>query len=966
MALKFMGGSSLIKKLLRLFFKAALLAVIVITVIALWPENGDFSVFEDIQGQYTDSFALSEEINANPATGLHITVPKAATDRQLQLVASRLSTNQILELSKNDPDEAPTGPIMAAYEISLGLLSEERLMKPMLISFNLKETGIPQEEWQNLMVYRVEGEGPKIPVTAKLYGEELKLFTTKNSTFVIVGVPTGATAFYYVVGLYGKGTMSYMAMNSIMEDGTTYRLLWPEGLKADTRQLTRQIKAKLINVNRAVIHKIKTMKLSAEESYLGKVAEILREIRNSEDFKDLNRWTGKFANSSGFPPHEVKQTEKALKDIHAFFTNVKGLPPKNVLGVDIVIRTKETWPHPEDPKAVAMTANPRGAVLPYVDINAENIQDSDELYLNLTHELFHVLQEDYYYIQGMSSAFYLPFLEGTAVMLEYEAAKYFSDPNLPGKARISSKNKPTDRDYYITLSNPMEDSDAELIQRHHGYTMSHFLEFLRDRHANDKEKYLKKLMDSFGGTRSFSTNQALCRSVAMKPGDFSQVFIQYCSDNAQKMADSIPAERSDEARNAGKEALFKDVSQTINPQQPCYEWDYPVEKPLACEFRFIEIHATGVGAKDRRLLINDEALKRQSVKLRFSTDGNKNWHEYTSGGIAIDAAGINKLTLQRISPMLAKSWLLSASGKTQAAVMYPPEIPLVENLTDGKISVTIKESILARNGMIKGYRIYIKAPGSADPEVHNVDKASSVNSFSLPDFEKVSTDQRLYKMPYEIYYREIAAQGGENGDITGPESEKILYYPVEDLLAGIYTGKCAFDATVPESLKQAKNAALEEVANLSFAYMAQSGGNKDAVKNTEKKIADTAKKPAYQSSSLAIEVHDKDGNYKIDAQLPGMHLKGFLQNAGTAQDKWATRYIITDTKWNKLGYMDISARDGGKPGQEALLIELKMSNRPDKFEMVVNDFAQFTGYFYKDGKKPKWKDSELLLKELFP
>ncbi len=97
-----------------------------------------------------------------------------------------------------------------------------------------------------------------------------------------------------------------------------------------------------------------------------------------------------------------------------------------------------------------------------------------------------------------------------------------------------------------------------------------------------------------------------------------------------------------------------------------------------------------------------------------------------------------------------------------------------------------------------------------------------------------------------------------------------------------------------------------------------------------------------------------------------MTLKGFLRHAGIANDKWATRYIITDAKLNRLGLLDAVSREGAKPGLEALLLELNMSDNPGKFEMVENNFPQFSGYFYKDGKKPKWKDSELLLKQLFP
>lgn len=941
------------RKLLKLFL---LIIIAGVGYSFLSGDNG-FSAVENLQEQYAKSIILSDAINETPINGVRVSVPEAAMDRKLKLVTSRLSAQQIAE---NAPYAPYAGPIIAAYEINLGLLPEERLMKPMQISFNLDEIGLPKEEWKNLQIFRVDKDKTRIPVFSKLDGNELKVFTTKNPVFEFSLILAGAvTTFYHGVGLYRKGTMDYLAMNSVMEDGTTYRLLWPENLKPDGQELLRNIKARYLSLERKIKEEVETLDASDNRTYVEKVVEAVQKRRETEDFKEMNLWTAKLLNSSGFPPYEVRRVESALKDIHVFYTTVKNLPPKNVLGVDIVIRTADTWPHTEDPKAVAMSINPPGSVLPYVDIHADNISDQDELYLNLTHELFHVLQEDYYYLQGIKSAFYVSFLEGTAVLAEYEALKYFSDPNFPGRPRISKKAHPTDRDFYITLSRPMEDEN-ESTQRHHGYTMSHFLEYLRDKHSDNKEQYLKNVMNAFGSTYSFSTNKALCRSVNMKAGDFSQVFIQYCSDNAKLMADSILADNADEGKKTGKVDLFKDIAQTINVQSPCFEWGYPVEKPLSCEYRFINIQMPkDLKTQGLKLLINDEELKKQSIRLRFSLNGHDKWQEYTYGGIAIDAASINKVTLQRISPMLEKSWILAASGKSQVAIMLPPETPVVEKLAEGKVSIAIKESILAKNNLIKGYRIFIKAPDATEPVVHNISKADFNQSFALPDFERISSNPQLYKKPYEIYYREIATTGGEGADPAGPESGKAMYYTVDDLFAGRYVGKCYFDASMPDTLKKAKNAQLEKVGQLAFVI-------DPAQRVALEKEMDRASKKHYNSATLIIGLPDNAGNYSIEAQLPGMSLKGFLQHAGAAHDKWATRYIITDLKLNRLGLLDAVAREGVKAGQEALLIELNMSDKPSKFEMVENNFPQFSGYFYKDGKKPKWKASELLLSELFP
>jgi len=940
------------KKLLKLFL---LIIIAGVGYSFLSGDNG-FSAVENLQEQYAKSVILSEAIDETPLSGLHVTVPEAAMDRKLKLVANRLSAQQITE---NNPYAPYVGPIVAAYEINLGLLPEERLMKPMQISFNLNEMGLPKEEWKNLQIFRVDKDKTRISVFSKLDGNELKVFTTKNPGFEFALIITGTvTAFYHGVGLYRKGTMDYLAVNSVMEDGTTYRLLWPEDLKPANKELLNKIKAKYLSLERNIKAEIEELNVSDNRTYVEKVVEAVQKRRETEDFKDMNSWTAKLLNSSGFPPYEVRRVESALKDIHVFYTTVKCLPPKNVLGIDIVIRTGSTWPHTEDPKAVAMSVNPQGSVLPYVDIHVDNISDQDELYLNLTHELFHVLQEDYYYLQGMRSAFYVSFLEGTAVLAEYEALKYFSDPNFPGKPRLSKNAKPTDRDFYITLSRPMEDDEAS-TQRHHGYTMSHFLEYLRDKHSANKEQYLKKIMDAFGSTYSFSTNKALCRSVNMKAGDFSQVSCQYCTDNAKLMADSILIENTDESRRAGKDALFKDISQEINFQKPLFEWDYPVEKPLSCEYRFINIQVPQDSeSKDLKLLINDEMLKKQSIKLRFSLNGNDKWQDYTSGGIAIDAVNLNKLTLQRISPMVEKSWLFSASGKSQIAIMFPPDTPLVEKLEGDKVTITIKESILAKNGLIKGYKLFIKAPGATEPVIHDLNKSDLNKTFILPDFERISSSHQFYKMPYEIYYRETATTGGEEIATEGPESGRAQYCIVEDQFAGRYVGKSYYDAKMPDTLQKARAAQLEKHGQLSFV-------NDPVQRQKLLEEIHLASQKQYHSTNLIIGIPDKDGNYSIEAQLPGMTLKGYLRNAGIAHDKWATRYIITDKKLNRLGLLDVVTREGMKTGQEALLLELNISDKPSKFEMVENGFPQFSGYFYKDGKKPKWKDSESALKELF-
>lgn len=925
-----------------------------------------FSPAQGIFELYSKTFTYSKEIKENPVKELKVNVPKGAMDKALQLRASRLTSEQIL---KSSTDASMEGPVIAAYDISLGLKPEERLKKPMEISFQLDLLGIPAEEWKNLKVYRVEDNNQRFPMFSRLEGNQLKVYTTKNSVFqIVVAVAVGTPLVFYGMGLSAKGTSEYMGYNVGMSDGMTYRLLWSDKLKIENKELLTQIKARIINLKNTYINvEMKKMNPSDNTDYVNKVSGIIKNLRNRDDYKEMQGWIAKLVNSSGYPPFEVKQTEKALRDVHGFLTGIKGLPSKNVMGVDIVIRTKEEWPHTSDPKAVAMSVNQRGPVLPYVDIHGENIQDMNELYLNLTHELFHVWQDDYYFLQGLRSPYYLSFLEGTAVLVEYEAMKYFSNTSLAGGARIDKGVMPTDRDYYITLSNPMDDNDDEIIQRHHGYTMSHFLEYLRDNYYPDKEKYVKKLMDTFSSLYSFSTNKALYLSIGKSASELSGIFLKYCSENAEKLAKGILADKGDESKRSGKEKLFKDIEQNLTPDKPYLEWSYPLEKPLSCEFKFINVQIPRNDAfKEAKLLIVNNELEKQDVKLRASLKNQIDWKNYAENGFVISANDITKLSLQRISIMTNTSWILAAAGNTKIALMSPPNPPKVEKKDNGEIKVEIKKSIPAEQGLIKGYKLFIKAPGSAAAKEYIISDANNSQSFKLPDYESVSSDPKRYNKPYEIYYHEIAGAGSENQEHLGPQSGKVFYNLAEDAFVGRYVGKCAFDPGVPDSYEKAKEARLKAVADYAAAVMAQSGGNKNAIIDNQK---DSWQNKTYQAAKLNITNQGQGNYYNLEAELPGLSLKGRLINMGTAPDRWAERYAVTDREGKKLGYAYFVQRDGEKSGQHALLVELEIADSPGKFgkdDAGLEWFPQkYTGYFYKEGNKPKLKENEILLKELF-
>ncbi|NLF95980.1 MAG: hypothetical protein GX569_04515 [Candidatus Riflebacteria bacterium] len=105
------------KKLLKFI----LLALVIVVGLLFLSAGTDFLAVNGLQEQYAKAFVLSEKIDETPINGLHVTVPEAAMDRKLKLVANRLSAQQIAE---NNPYASYSGPIVAAYEINLGLLPE--------------------------------------------------------------------------------------------------------------------------------------------------------------------------------------------------------------------------------------------------------------------------------------------------------------------------------------------------------------------------------------------------------------------------------------------------------------------------------------------------------------------------------------------------------------------------------------------------------------------------------------------------------------------------------------------------------------------------------------------------------------------------------------------------------------------------------------------------------------------------
>lgn len=494
-------------------------------------------------------------LEVEPAPGLRIRAGKGALDRTRSFRAAPLSTQDAKHLlEKADiPGLLPFG----GFQVDAGMGSEDRFVKPVQFAFDLETMQVPDEFRTGLQVIRVEEGGRHERLPVRLEGRRAVVEARHNASFIVAWGPLAI-----LVGLMAFPILSQVEkgayQNHWWDDiDAHWHVCWPKTMAY--RQTPELLRVQGILEERRKFYMegpmVHAPVVDAKDQERLRLAAWLRDpqVKAASALASDVAWKIK-----NVYPAEVAYTVTALRHAAEYLWEVRKFR-KRTWGGRIEVWVRQPWAHGTE---YALTLDD-ATTFPNVQVNATRLpakypppptlrKDIDSLETTLVHEVFHVLQKEYFnttkylnpghFVPG--GARYEWFNEATAVMVEDEAGAYYmgrKEPWVQSYEGTFNEFENHGESLWGHFRRPLDDTGGDDSGiRKKGYAASRFLLHLRDTYsAGDKDAFLPRLMETYG---SFWTGpvEALAKATSNSRQVLGLDFLVFCERNAASITCKDP------------------------------------------------------------------------------------------------------------------------------------------------------------------------------------------------------------------------------------------------------------------------------------------------------------------------------------------------------------------------------------------------------------------------------------------
>ena len=789
-------------------------------------------------------------LDVRPDPAIHLIAPANALDKPRTFKVTRVPKEKLGSYTQASANML-TVPL-AAFDLDGQMKDSERFPGEMEMRIDVEKLGISAELLDYAIVARVDSDGRHHHLPTERNGTELKVQLRHNGIVLVGGliVLIEGVKVLYLKDQYDKGAFREELSATIEPH---FRIHWPSKLghrkTAEVRAVEKTLKERWAFHNRSSADNDK------DHFARLKVYMADQEVKAAyAKFHDLE-WRKKYY----FPP-QVNHTLLALdRAAEYLFRERNFMRPEGKIDVHLLT----PWPYPKK-EAFAFQKDGH-TTYPYIHVNLEKVtsktgalsdeeqKSTDNLHTTLVHELFHVIQKEYFNwtkylsLKHTFAGFkYHWFLEATAMVLEDDARDYYlgkkwvkhfpltidnygaSQQSAPGQSRARLRAH-----FKRCLENEgswskwwKDSKNLESELQAHGYAAGEFLLCLRDKYyASNPNAFLKKTFETYNSFRTGGID-ALVKVTSNSEKTFGSDYLLFVSERAEDVAHQ-----------------YTPVTPMVflTPAQPVHHWllEGPVSTPC------LQLRIKDLPKQDMdRCIVGCRTNGLLGYGVYLSYESNSKWPMVSSPGLAgrfdkLRGGTRGALTLQRIETYLSSiqsTWIeLSpmSSGKPESTLLLlaPPQgAPKVSfNAQTESLHISIPKSKLYEEGEILENRVVIHPPGRRKPLTFSLGPKTSADitwdqlfawtplgqhgqldlldglSQDLKDMLDVweymqarsgKNDYQIAISYYEIAKWDTAASKGEDPGLKGPES-KVFKVPVDGIviegrdfpISGIWTGQ---------------------------------------------------------------------------------------------------------------------------------------------------------------------------------
>ena len=460
----------------------------------------------------------SAALHLQPLPFLNIDAPENAFDHDREFTVSQIPEERLTSYEDtlvNDVDYP--GFILAGYDIDAGMEPDELMPGTYTMSFDLAGVGVPQEYWDYLTAFRVDGDGCWNEYVTSIENGSLVVESAQNSLlFIACSVAVGyAIVDEMVPDISAMGFKRYFEW----ED---YIYVY-EGNRRFAKKLFRMRFTFSSNIQVLITRKDNIYKSYRGKVDLNTVKQTMAQEQGIEDWQSIRgpalrarfaleadklartdpeyvALTNEIDSLLGNPLLKsslLEQIGNILLDARSYLKDeIKVRVPTYV--IDVRLSTVVGG------NSAGVTINPvvlkkSSLLLNTGYLESNPVQGAANMLATATHELFHACQRRY----KAASLANIKFDEATAQMIETDCAEYFRANGKMKVAPVVENLKYIERyaiplDAYSVAYDGVTTSFGKKDRADTGYPLAHLVRFLRDRNAPTMSyDTLLKTYDSF-------------------------------------------------------------------------------------------------------------------------------------------------------------------------------------------------------------------------------------------------------------------------------------------------------------------------------------------------------------------------------------------------------------------------------------------------------------------------------------
>lgn len=407
------------------------------------------------------------------------------------------------------------------WKIDGGLEPDEHFPGTYQMAVKLDALGIDRSVYDNLVFYRIDEAGNISEYLYEIQGDKAIIKSSQNSFLVcalLIGlggtaVLTGpelvkAEDYYYQKGR-SREDKDYDA------DGGSYTIVWsPEDIGYDESSIKKKISKKENKYREQAEAQYKDC------TFWERLAVNADIARNVSDALEADKDYQKLAAELETPEiirllsEQIDKAFKYLKDVAMVKMpeyRVTFYVRKDISEMGTEITNIYTHSY------IQVGLNEISGIVTEADSTGR-----DNLLLTVTHELFHLCQENYHY---KTSKEYNKFDEMVAVVLESDARDYY---RLNGQ--IMTEPKLTDSEYWTVMLVPIDKTDIDAaLAIHQGYNLSLFVKALREK--TGKNVTAEQLMTAHDYYWDAVISEPLMNAFGISEITFDSIYRSFAVDN---------------------------------------------------------------------------------------------------------------------------------------------------------------------------------------------------------------------------------------------------------------------------------------------------------------------------------------------------------------------------------------------------------------------------------------------------